>query len=395
MNSRYFITSLLCGCSFLLNGQTPLSVADFLEKSVREMMPFSTNREITSRFSPNWVEGVDIRTETDDFDIERQRFQLRVKPNTPKIRQAQSALHDLYTEQAAIEMQLLQRDFIELAYEQLIDSYQSIQEIALKEQLLSVVSDKEKVLFRLAQLSSELPKDWLAAKRERTNLEVAIEQEYQQAAQLMIPPINWKTLLPISQVQAVINADSTRSFFQTQAIFDVESALIDGEAQLEQAEQKRYLDFLQLEYNGSNNAILAEKLSVGLAFQLPFSSNRALKMEELAIEKALLEREKAAKMELNTLKLMRVRKKINRLVSNLNVAKDKHEEQARVLTQLVQKNSQRDDANPLFALYEKEQDLQHQLDFLKMEVEIYQEYLDYLKLTEQLYQMPYRHFSAY
>ena len=43
-----------------------------------------------------WLEGLDLRTETRDFDLDQQEITPRISPSTPKKRRAQTALLNHY-----------------------------------------------------------------------------------------------------------------------------------------------------------------------------------------------------------------------------------------------------------------------------------------------------------
>ena len=93
LNSRLIILLIWCASTTLSLGQTSFNISTYIQKRV-ETLDNSSERSLpNNQFNPSWIDGMDIRTETDEFEFNRQRYLIRVSPNTPKIRAAQSNLH--------------------------------------------------------------------------------------------------------------------------------------------------------------------------------------------------------------------------------------------------------------------------------------------------------------
>ncbi len=370
------------------SGQSTFSVQDYLKNRVAELDNLPESSYQNKTFTSSWIDGIDIRTETDEYQFSQQRYTFRVSPNTPKVRTAQSNLHQLYLKKAALKSTLLQNDFIEIAYEEVLDFYEAFQKLTIKEELLAVLEDQEQVWRKLSQRSSELPKDWLEVQEEITRLQVEI---FKEEAALKIWQadgiwLNWKDLLPVDSLFQQISKEERSKFHLQAQEYDVNNLIIEREEELERAEQKKLLDFFQIEYSGPHTDAFRERVSLTAAFRLPYSSSRQLKMEEIAIEKEILQQERLAEKQLGTYKEKASRNQMNLLIQELTFTKKQTAEQAALLLKLANKQSEKEGGNPLILLYQQEQQLKKALDILKLEMDIYQEYIDYLKLTEQLYQ---------
>lgn len=381
---------LFLGCLIATSNiaQNTISVATYLKNRVAELdnLPESTFQNKT--FSPSWIDDLEFRTETNRYDIDRQQYTFRISPNTPKIRTAQANLYQLYLKKATLKTTLLKKDFIEIAFEEVLDFYEAFRKLTIKEALLLVIEDQEKVWRKLSLRSSDLPKEWLEIQATIAQLKIDIfkEEATLQMWQTEGIWLNWENLLPVDNLSQQIFAPN-RPKFQLQAqAYDVNNLIVEREEELEQAEQRRLLDFFQVQYNGPHEDDFREKVSLTAAFRLPFSSNRQLKMEEIAIEKEVLQQERLAEKQLDTYQEKESRNRLNLLIQELRFTKEQAAEQTALLKEFSSRQSVQEGGNPLLLLYQQEASLKKELELLKLEIDIYQEYLDYLKLTEQLYQ---------
>lgn len=387
INSRLIICLIWCFSTTMALAQAPLSISNYIQNRVETLDNLPESSYTNHQFNAGWVDGMDIRTETDEFNFNRQRYLFRVAPSTPKIRQAQTNLHQLYLEKADLKNNLLRKDFIEIAYEEVLFFYEAFRKLSIKEELLIVLQDQEKVWGKLSQVSREIPKDWLEIQEDIAQLEIDIYKEDNTLKSWQVEGqwLNWEDLIPADSILMQLSND-TNNRFQLQAReYEVENLIVEREEELEVAEQKKLLDFVQVEYSGPHEDLLKERVSLTAAFQLPFSAGRKLKMEELAIEKEMLQQERLVEKQLNQYKERDTHKKLELLIQELIFSKKLYQAQAEKMLAIAQKSSALRGDNPLFTLYQKEAQIEKKLEVLKLEMAIYTEYLDYLKLTEQLF----------
>lgn len=382
------ITALLFIAS-TINGfaQQSISIDDFLKNKIEQNS--TPTMMIVRDFNPSWIDQVDFRTETDEFDVVRQRYSVRVSPSSPKIRKAQRNLHQLYQEKANLESNIPNVDFIEFAYEELLTIIELSRKIRIKQNLLIVLNDQEIVHTRLLQIAKTTPKDWLEVQQDITQLKIDIYQ-HQEELNSLLPngkSIEIDHLIPINQLLKQLKPEANLSSKEQEVAIDLQ--LLEGEVGLEKAEQKNAFDFLQVEYRGPQKNPFEEKVSITAGFQFPFSGKQKLKLEELAIEQEVLKREVAADKQLTQYKINEKLRQLQLLIKELDFTKKTMNAHLERATIIVEKSNQNAEANPLFSLYQKEESVQKELDFLKLEMMIYQEYIDYLVLTEQLFQTPF------
>lgn len=385
LNKGLFITCLWCFCIQGGFAQATVNILEYIENRVNQLDNLPTSSYVDKNFNASWVDGMDVRTETDEFDFNRQKYLVRLSPNTPKIRKAQTNLHQLYLKKAALDQTLLRKDFIEIAYEEVLIFHDAFRKLLLQENLLVVLQDQEKVWRKLSQQSIRTPKNWMDIKAEVTQLEVDIfrEEEILNAWKSEGNWINLEGLLPIDSILFYLNNDVINNRFQLQAeVYDIDNLIVEREEELEQAEQKKLLDFVQVEYRGPHDDVFKERVSLSAGFRLPFSSGRKLKMEEIAIEKEVLQQERLAEKQISKYEEKKQKETIGLLLRELQFTKRQFEKQSQEFLEIARKSSE----NPLMFLYQKEANIKKELEILKLETTIYEEYLDYLILTELLYQ---------
>jgi len=385
--SSTLILSLWCICTAGIFAQTTHNIQTYIKERVHQLDNISNRNYINNDFQASWIDGIDIRTETDQFNFNRQRYLFRVSPNTPKIREAQTNLHQLNIEKADLQRTLLKRDFIEIAYEEVLTFYEAFSKLKIKTELLIILQDKEQVWRKLSLTDNKIPEEWIKIKQAITQLEIDVfkEKTLVEAWQKEGAWLNWENLLPIDKMLEQLDLSANKRFQLQAREYDVDNLIIEREEALEQAEQKKLLDFVQIEYNGPHTDDFQEKVSLTAAFRLPFSSGRKLKMEEIAIEKEVLQQERLVEKKLNRYKEKKRKNELRLLIGEWAYAKDKFAQQGQEMRDFA-KNAQNTTNNSLlFLLLQKETNTERALDVLKLEIAIYQAYIDYLAFTEELY----------
>jgi len=330
-NSRFsiLILSLWCISTYGVFAQTTLNIQTYIKERVHQLDNIPNRNYTDNDFRASWIDGMDIRTETDQFNFNRQRYLFRVSPNTPKIREAQTNLHQLNLEKADLQQTLLKRDFIEIAYEEVLTFYEAFRKLKIKEDLLIILQDKEQVWRKLSLNTTKIPADWIKIQQDIAQLEIAIfkEKTLLEAWQTQGIWLNWENLLPIDSILTELSEGSNKRFQLQAREYDVDNLIIEREEALEQAEQKKLLDFVQVEYNGPHTDDFQERVSLTVGFRLPFSSSRKLKMEEIAIEKEALQQERAVEKKLSQYKEKKRRQQLTLLIEEWAYTKNKFAQQ--------------------------------------------------------------------
>lgn len=387
------LLSICCCLAFCYTGigQSMISLDDFLKNSITPYLDKAAGANIS--FKPSWMDQIDFRTQTDEFDPDRQQYQFRFMPSSAGVRKAQKKLFQLTEEQAIEEQNTFHWNYIEEAYESVLDLYELTQKLAIKEELLSVLLDKEQVYTKLIQAGQNLPKEWIATQQAIAQMRVDIfqHQEWLQVLSFEEQTIDWSTMMAansiITMVEQMDQADNF-SFDQKQRALDVQ--LIESEIALKKAEGRKIFDFFQIEYRGPSDNKFEEQVSLTAAFQFPFSNKRKLQVASLAIEKETAQKKAVARQEWNDHRADKIKQRLLLLTKELTLMQEIEDQQNQQAVALVQGATN----TPLLALEQKEKALERQLDILKIELRIYETYLDYLELTERLYQLPLQNYLS-
>lgn len=373
-------------------GQSTISLDEFLKNSITPHL--STDAPSSIRFKPTWLDQIDFRTQTDEFEPDRQQYTFRFTPSSAGVRKAQKRLFQLSEEQALDEQNSFHWNYIEETYEALLDMYELSRKLSIKEELLSVLSDKEQVYTKLIQAGQSLPKEWISTQQAITQLQVEVFQhkEWLQTLSSAQQTIDWSSLIAADSISSIVEQlDKTDNFTFDQKTRSLDIQLIESEIQLKKAEGKKIFDFFQLEYRGPTNNTLEEKVSLTAAFQFPFSNKRKLQVATLAIEKEIAQEKAIARQEWNEHRVQKLIQRLQLLTKELAFMQEVEDQQNQQASALIQGVT----TTPLLALGQQEKTLERQLDLLKVELRIYRTYLDYLELTERLYQLPLQNYLSF
>ena len=389
-------TTLALGlmCVVTLPGQQ--SMDDFFQNRLSELGPTNGTAisDGASDFSPPWIEQLTFRTKTDEFDLGRQEYVFRVSPTTPGIRNAQMRSEGLLRRRVAFETNELRFDFVDLVYEELLERYDYGIQLELQRELLLVLRDQERVRRRMT-LAGEDPENWMRLRRNLINVETEILELESRQNDLRGngAALDWSDFLSLESLLAYVQQNRPGTDYIA-AKYDLERELVDSEMELETAERRRIFDFLEAEYGGPSADPFRERVSFTASFEINRSGNRQLKLQELAVERDLLERERRVELQLDAYDRAREVEKIERLVELLDTSKTRTDAQALLTDRIVALDAGREGTSPLLALYQREQRIKSALRHQEMEMDIYRAYLDYLETTLVLYELPMKNYFS-
>lgn len=253
-------------------------------------------------FRAPWLENTEVRTETRRFDPDRQRYTLRLSPSAPGLRRAQRALATQLDARPDFDAAEDRCDAVRRRHEDWLRLYLIDAETDLLRSLDTVLADRRTVLERT---SASLDFDWnalVSLTTDRGDLAQRRLRLDQRRRYLLLrnglPPaeLDFTDFPVIGELPALETSGETlvkepKNRRTQELTYDRE--LASRELEVERAEGRQYLDFFQAEYTGPHTDPLGERVSLGLAFQLPSGGNRKLKMRELALELDRLDREAA------------------------------------------------------------------------------------------------------
>ena len=332
-------------------------------------------------FRASWIDEIELRTETEDFDLAKEEYLFRFSPSTFRIRRAQSRLVELARE----EGRLSRSEFAARATRYLLEELFAIRrlqaELPLQRRLQAVYGDERTLISGLLEEGEYDLQDLLQIEAQLQKIELDLhDQEF--ALQL------WAEDGALPQTESLIAIRTIAGQLGTAPLptgdyrdEELKRARLQTEVELEKAERNRILDFLQVRYNGPHSDLLAERLNVGLGIQLPFSGSSKLKLEELRVEQLQHEQELQQDRTLDSLRLRERLRDLRLLTGRWQQLSGQIEAQTRQWESLRSRGLDVAFDSPELLLFQEEALLKKRLALLELEDEIYRAYLALLDQT--------------
>ena len=384
-----------------------LSVASYAQEAVRSGDFFertvSASRALRhtydqQRVSLPWIEVYELRTESDEFDLNRQEYTARLTPTSPGVRKAQSALFQHYRGKLSLVTNNYLNDQLQAAYNHWTRLYLRQQELALYTRLRSIYQDKKQVYkkqvyqedFDFAQLIDTQQKiNELNIKVQE--LQISVRALKTQAG-LAEEEVAFDDMISVDQIEDVLRNEGHQ--LPTDVDYVYRHELLNKEIAVEHAEKRKLFDFAQVKYGGGNvqEQLLNERISVGVGLKIPAYGKRNLKIQEMRIKQQELELEhqmfnRAAARETQNL-LLQAHSKIE-IYRAYEQASAEEKQSYQELKQFIT-NKEGQDA--LFLLKIDRSQIEAQLEKLKRLEEIYEDYLDYLALSQNMFARPFKNY---
>ncbi|MFK7969813.1 MAG: hypothetical protein AB8F95_05570 [Bacteroidia bacterium] len=330
-----------------------------------------------------WIEEYEIRSETDEFELPRQEYTLRLSPSSPGKRKAlKDAYQHLYStpnferlKASCEQVYAVHTDWLAL--------YILKQKIDVLTEYQAVINDRLRIMEKLVGTDEVDLKKIVRLEIESNNLDIDIYKLGLEAKAITrqygvdFTALNFQDFISIKRVEEALSRFSPADVaLDSELSFKQET--IGKELALERSENRQFLDFVQLKYRGPHTNLINERLSVGFGLRLPHSGDKKLKMKELEFEQKQLSDEISLKSD-------DVSQRLNELQNELKVGLEalafydsiaqKEKRRFAVIADLV---TQKDGFDPLLLLDLKERDIQFRLDIIQISGRIYENYLKYL-----------------
>ncbi|MEM6771102.1 MAG: hypothetical protein AAF597_10995, partial [Bacteroidota bacterium] len=301
-----------------------------------------------------------------------------LSPSTPGKARAQKALYDLRENRPDFEAAERACEDLHQRHEDWLDLYLVATELRLLEALDSVLVDRKTVLNRQ---SASLDFDWnelLDLRKEQTELQLRKLELTERNNHLLAAynlggaSLDFSDFPAISDLQ--LDAPTLLAAQDPEIAYKLE--LASREIALERAEGRQYLDFVQAQYRGPHEDLFAERLSVGVGFQLPGSGNRQLKIRELELEQQELLYEQEIARAADQLQAQNRVAVLRGLVRVYTTTQALLDEEAAELDQLSSNLQRREGFDPLPILDILARKLKNQLRTLDQQQEILERFLE-------------------
>ena len=336
-----------------------------------------------------WIENSKLRTETRDFDLNAQRYTLRLNPSSPGKVRAQTALANLREDRPDFTAAEARCDDLRQRYEDWLDLYVITREASLLTRLDTILTDRRTVLERM---SATLDFDWselIALIRQRTDYQLRRtrldnkKEAILTAYGLAGARLDFTTFLRPEDLAARL---ATPAAIAPDPELAYDAELVAREIDLERAESRQFFDFLQAEYTGPHADPFRERFSVGLGFQFPNDGNQTLKIRQLELKAREIRNEQrlraSAKTARNAARRLAVTNELElyRQTRELLTAEDAE------LSRIARRIAGREGVNPLSLLSIEERKVKNALRELDGQREVLDTYLELSR--ERLCQLP-------
>ncbi len=383
-----------CLCfPFICFSQETINAEAFFSRGLSEFESSVETTENDVNFP--WIEEYQLRTETDEFDLDRQEYTIRLSPSTSKIRKAQKALYDELNNAPDVDGQEIYCDKVLSLHLDWLKIFILNENKTVLDQLAIVLKDKQTIYERMIGSFEFDPEKLLKLQIEKSDLaidlnEVNTERAYfSKKYNLQNEEIdfgNFTTIEAISKSLANTNLLVQNESEPIDLEMEHEKQLLIKEMALETSESKKFLDFVQLKYSGPHDDLLRERISLGFGFALSNSGNTKLKMQELKIKQdELLQKSKRDIQERQeTVKTLEGKLESD-IQAFLHFQKTMKEERIQ-LKNLSSKISKKEGTSPLFLLDMEERHLSMKIKSLNKKEDLIDDYLKYLHRSNKMCQ---------
>jgi len=347
-----------------------------------------------------FTEAVQFRTQTDEFDIRRHEYSVRMDFNTKAERKAQQNYHQQVIQlKESLGIQIIQEQ-LESKYIQWTNHHIYQKELDIRKDELKILEDRFRVIkFLVKSTDNKNIADLLRIQDDIDNISMGI---FDLEKQVEILPnyisnnqqgirqdqLDYANFISIKKVKELV--DNWESGIPRNTEIEEsrqESNLILAEMEQERAASKKLLDFAQVRYAGrGENTPYGREWSIGLGLNIPVKNSKHLDILELQLEQ--LEKEE----EINNIQ-QEIQTEINEYLVELSILFDKYE----LLQQQLQESLETYSAeayiktgtDPLVVLQIKSSQLRKQRKLIEIEQDIYENYLELLFSSGKIIESPF------
>ena len=243
------------------NGQEVWTTDQFLNFNPTERgLPYQENLNFIDRAKGMpFINSYELRTETDEMQLEQQQFQLRFQFNSRDERKAFDEIMIANKSKYEWMQSNYELDMWEEKYDNIIDLYFLQKELDLIIQDLALLSDKKVVLKRILDSEERIDvSDWIANESEIFNvLSDSLELELQKNAiaqkvfgsERQLPRLEDSNIISIDEIKvAIAEVIKESGLHPDEGLAMAEQEIANAEYNLEIAEANKWLEFAQIQY---------------------------------------------------------------------------------------------------------------------------------------------------
>lgn len=348
------------------------------------------------------IEKIELRSETNDFDIRKQDFVIRVSPNTGSSRKAHRLYHESVKYMTEMEYSTEVMKALSERYRMITD-YVYAKELLRVENIKNIVAkDKVKLLKKMISLSSfdiveliEAEDEVYQLQRKIQNIENGLENLHTQLCALISCEdinISKKDIISIQEIKSLFNF---RAITKDKNHPEVEvlsarhyNAMMEHE--WESAKNNFSIGFVQAQYGHDPDRSFGSNFSLGFGFNFPMKGSSRLDLNEIKLKILDTQSEYLEVQEQINQNQMVNTSKLKSLISMHDLLSNQIEE-GNADHALVEYSKQ-GVASPRAILKLKELSVNNESLLIEIETEITTTYLDFIYSTGIIGDIPYKNY---
>jgi len=377
---------------FICFSQQTISAEQFFKSGLSNFSQIEKLARDNVKFP--WINKYEFRTETRDFNFGEQEYTIRLSPSTAKIRNAQKAYYDAMRNAPDMDGQEIYCDYVLSLHLDWLALFMLNEHQRTLDELVVLLNDKQTTYERMLGTFEFDTKKLVNLQTDKSDIEIAsnklkLDRDFLlKKYNLENQEFDFSNFITVEAISEYLSNNLPTS--ENSAAFDLETAykkeMLLKEIDLENSEENRIIDFVQVKYNGPHSDEIRERLSVGLGFQLSNSGNSRLKMQELQIEQEELDLQLARDTRSQQTNLEALENELQSDIQAFFYFVKIHKEERENLQQLSANISQKEGTSPLILLDIEERNLSLKLRAISKRESLFEDYLNYLQETDKMCQ---------
>ena len=340
--SYILIFALLSICnSTVLRSQSVWTTDQYLSfEAQEEPLPYQESIDFLNHKAKGMpmIDNYEFRTETDEMEFLRQRYQFRMQFNSSDERKAYDKILLANKDKYKWLQSKYELDKWEEKYKNIIDLYFNQLEFEMLKEELILLEDKKTILTKILNndVNGDIS-DWISNENDildlRTDSMELVHRRNEIGQKIFksdrtVPSIDGTSWIGLADLQKVLDEVlENEQLHPDDGLVVAEEKMANAEYQLELAESKKWLEFAQIQYQSDDDLNFQKELSFGTSIVIPHKNNNRARKNETALD--LLEKnyETIKEHEDRKNELLLERARFNDLVQQYEVYKEMREGQ--------------------------------------------------------------------
>lgn len=245
------------------------------------------------KFNLPLLRQIQLQTESRDWDPIQQEYALRLNTNSPGMMQTQASIAVAMRSLSEAERQELVHKALQARYELLIDAHFAKQNQALILAQQKTLLDRQAVIKEQLVLGlEERLNDFFRVEEDRIDLERRIFEnqsdftEFKQRAGIFTGNADSLLMDSFPSISQLLSIAGTSISVVPPSVAkeQVQAELATLEAEMQQRENRNYLNFIQFKYSGNAKDELPNRFLVGVGFRFPWLNTSKLRQQEKELQ---------------------------------------------------------------------------------------------------------------